>query len=237
MRQTVRAKKEPLDEPTCDPERSGRYGAGEESVALFLCGNFLTDMLRSTIALADSSGTLQTQYGYDPFGNATVSGAANPDPYEFTGRENDGTGLYYYRARYYSPSASRFLSEDPLGLRGGINFYAYVANSPINRVDPTGLQACGGNCTNAPPLPSNSPQCDNYGNETYLWVSMKCFCQCAGDSPWAQQVRGCLACEYGNGTNRYVAHETCYNAAGWAGAPWGVLFGCSAKCFVGFWPG
>ena len=38
------------------------------------------------------------------------------NPFQYTGRENDATGLYYYRARYYSPTLRRFISEDPLGL-------------------------------------------------------------------------------------------------------------------------
>jgi RHS repeat-associated protein len=57
----------------------------------------------------------------------------------FTGRENDGTGLYFNRARYYNPSLQRFISEDPARLPGGINFYAYVANKPVSLTDPSGL--------------------------------------------------------------------------------------------------
>ena len=58
----------------------------------------------------------------------------------FTGREWDPeTGLHYYRARYYDPKSGRFLSEDPIGFQGGINFYAYVDNNPVNFFDPTGL--------------------------------------------------------------------------------------------------
>lgn len=51
-----------------------------------------------------------------------------------------GTGLYYYRARYYSPTLKRFISEDPIGFSSGdVNFYAYVGNSPTNFIDPLGL--------------------------------------------------------------------------------------------------
>jgi RHS repeat-associated protein len=45
----------------------------------------------------------------------------------------------YYRARYYDPSAGRFLSEDPTMFEGGINFYDYVRSSPNNLVDQSGL--------------------------------------------------------------------------------------------------
>jgi RHS repeat-associated protein len=46
----------------------------------------------------------------------------------------------YYRARYYDPSAGRFLNEDPIAFGGGIDFYRYVMNSPVNKIDPRGLQ-------------------------------------------------------------------------------------------------
>jgi uncharacterized protein RhaS with RHS repeats len=48
--------------------------------------------------------------------------------------------LPYYRARYYDPTRSRFLSEDPIGLDGGINGYAYVGGAPTHYVDPLGLR-------------------------------------------------------------------------------------------------
>lgn len=53
-----------------------------------------------------------------------------------------GTGLYYVRARWYDPKLARFVSEDPIGLAGGINTYAYVGNSPVNATDPSGLNPC-----------------------------------------------------------------------------------------------
>jgi RHS repeat-associated protein len=101
--------------------------------------SYLSDMVGSTLALADSSGALDTAYTYDPFGNVTVNGA-DTNPYQFTGRENDGTGLYYYRARYYSPTFQRFIAQDPIGFAGGDpNIYAYVGNDAVNLLDPEGL--------------------------------------------------------------------------------------------------
>ena len=62
--------------------------------------------------------------------------------YEYTGRETDGTGLKYYRSRYYHPILQRFISEDPIGFRGGdVNVYAYVRNRPLTATDPLGLWA------------------------------------------------------------------------------------------------
>ena len=102
----------------------------------------ITDALGSVLALANSSGTIVTQYGYDPFGNTTSAGASNTNSSQYTGRENDNNGLYYYRARYYSPSLHRFVSQDPIGLIGGVNLYAYSGNSPTNLRDPSGKSPC-----------------------------------------------------------------------------------------------
>ncbi|MFM0079931.1 toxin C-terminal domain-containing protein [Paraburkholderia sediminicola] len=51
-------------------------------------------------------------------------------------------GLYYYKARMYSPALGRFLQTDPVGYRDDLNWYAYVGNNPINFTDPTGLAGC-----------------------------------------------------------------------------------------------
>jgi len=100
---------------------------------------FLRDALGSTLALTDSSGAVQTQYAFDPFGNTTASGFASSNTMQYTGRENDSSGLYYDRARYYSPRLHRFISEDPIGVSGGLNLFAYVSDSPTNFTDPLGL--------------------------------------------------------------------------------------------------
>ena len=102
--------------------------------------SFLRDVLGSTVALTDSTGALNTQYTYEPFGATTASGPANANPYQFTGRENDGTGLYFNRARYYSPTYQRFVSQDPIGFAGGdANMYQYAFGAPTVWVDPLGL--------------------------------------------------------------------------------------------------
>jgi RHS repeat-associated protein len=99
----------------------------------------LTDALGSVLALADANGNLLTQYSYDPFGATVASGAASANPFQYIGRENDLTGLYYLHARYYSPALMRFISEDPLGFGGGdVNLHAYSLNSPTNLSDPNG---------------------------------------------------------------------------------------------------
>src|SRR5207245_3992815 len=72
----------------------------------------LTDALGSTLALTDSPGTVQTSYTFEPFGNTITTGTATTNSFAYTGRELDSTGLYFYRARYYSPALQRFISED-----------------------------------------------------------------------------------------------------------------------------
>jgi RHS repeat-associated protein len=102
--------------------------------------NYLTDALGSSIALADGSGGVQTEHTYEPFGSVSTSGASTGNTFGFTGREADGTGLYFYRARYYDPRLQRFIAEDPIGfLAGGSNFHIYADSSPTNYADPLGL--------------------------------------------------------------------------------------------------
>ena len=98
-----------------------------------------SDALGSTLALTPNAGASAISYGYEAFGKTTVTGNS-PNPLQYTGRENDGTGLYFYRARYYSQTFGRFISEDPLGLYGGhTNLYTYALNSPVVARDPLGL--------------------------------------------------------------------------------------------------
>ena len=115
--------------------------------------SYLPDGLCSTLALIDSAGVLQTQYTYDPFGNTTTTGAATTNKNTYTGREDDGTGLYYLRNRYYSSGLQRFISEDPIEFTGGdANLYSYVLNNPILYTDPGGLD--GSTPSKGPYLPN-----------------------------------------------------------------------------------
>jgi RHS repeat-associated protein len=93
-------------------------------------------------ALMNSSGGFANKYVYGAFGerlDGTSEGVQQP--LQFMGRERDDlTGIYYVRARWYDADLGRFVSEDPIGLSGGINTYAYANNDPINLRDPSGLR-------------------------------------------------------------------------------------------------
>jgi len=100
----------------------------------------LTDQLRSTLALTDSSASVVTQYAYDPFGDTTASGASSTNPYQFTAHENDSDGNYYNVSRYFSPSFDRYTSQTALGFRSAnLNLYLYQGGDPVNLPDSSGL--------------------------------------------------------------------------------------------------
>jgi len=100
-------------------------------------GSILIDALGSAVSQTNGSGTLQTIYTYDPYGGTSVSGAPSSSAIQFTRRENDGNGLYLFRARYYQSTAGRFISEDP--IRSSHNLYIYANDNPITFDDPLGL--------------------------------------------------------------------------------------------------
>jgi len=105
---------------------------------------YQADGLGSVTSLSTTAGVVSDSFVYDSFGNVISSTGTFSQPFRYTGREWDSeTGLYDYRARYYDPAIGRFLSEDPIGFKGGFNFYVYVMNEPTTLIDPFGLQSPG----------------------------------------------------------------------------------------------
>jgi RHS repeat-associated protein len=118
----------------------------EPFIRITATGNeyYHTDALGSVLALTNDAGAVTTTYVYEAFGKTTITGTSS-NPFQFTGRENDNSGLYYYRARYYNSLAHRFIQEDPfIGIPRNSqtsNLYSYVLNDPISYRDPSGLIA------------------------------------------------------------------------------------------------
>ncbi len=100
----------------------------------------LTDLLGTTRDLVNSDGSVANHLRYDSFGNLiSQANSAQVTRYLYTGREYEAElSLQYSRARYYDAQHGRFISEDSIGLAGGLNLFAYVENSPLGARDPSG---------------------------------------------------------------------------------------------------
>jgi RHS repeat-associated protein len=99
---------------------------------------FHQDHLGTVVALTDAAGNLEDTYSYSTHGEIGEEGAEG-SIWRFTGRQLDAeTGLYYYRARMYSPRDGRFLQTDPAGDVDSLNLYQYALWDPIINKDPTG---------------------------------------------------------------------------------------------------
>jgi RHS repeat-associated protein len=99
------------------------------------------DGLGSIAALTNTSGTVVQSYAYEPFGSIRKQTGTLANAWEFTGRPRDAeTSLLFLRNRSYDPRTGTFITQDPIGVAGGVNVYAYSGNNPTTLIDPWGLE-------------------------------------------------------------------------------------------------
>ena len=101
-----------------------------------------TDHQGSIVAAADCYGNRQSINAYDEYG---IPGPNNTGRFGYTGQAwLPELGMWYYKARIYSPTLGRFLQTDPIGYKDQMDLYAYVGNDPVNGRDPSGKQIVQG---------------------------------------------------------------------------------------------
>lgn len=121
------------------------YGPGADEPILFYKNDptlsasrrfLMADERSSVISMADTAGATSGLASYDEYGIPNVVLTAHG----YTGQVwLSGVGMWYYKARLYSPSLGRFMQTDPIGYDEGINWYNYVGSDPINGSDSSGL--------------------------------------------------------------------------------------------------
>jgi RHS repeat-associated protein len=125
--------------PGVDNPHSVRVTSGGQNFTYY----YTTEHPGHVTGLVSIYGAVGGEHRYKPFGEVESSSEEAGQPLRFMGRELDfTTGLYFVRNRWYDPTIARFVSQDPIGMRGGLNTYAYVGNDPINWRDPSGLNPC-----------------------------------------------------------------------------------------------
>ena len=105
-------------------------------------GFYQNDHLGTPQQIINTSGQILWQASYTPFGEAELQIELITNNLRLAGQYFDAeTNLHYNYHRYYDPQLGRYISQDPIGLAGGINGYVYVYNNPLGLIDPLGLDS------------------------------------------------------------------------------------------------
>ena len=127
----------PVSELDADKNLARHYVLGNEYIGLDH-NYYLTDEQGSVRYVLDADGNVQNDYQYDAFGQRIAGHENIPNRLRYNARiEDDLTGLYYPRARYYNTGIGRFTQEDVI-YNDGLNLYACCGSNLVMYADPSG---------------------------------------------------------------------------------------------------